>query len=142
MHRPPHDDHAPEADPAPTGTNASGGGAKTRIFLKDATGGGRFVETGAIVAIFSAENYSLVLLLDGERRLIRRPLQAWEQELPLDSFHRVHRTVIANLAHLERIERGREQKTLLYFRGLTRPLSVSRRRWKAFKSRVNPKGGG
>ncbi len=65
----------------------------------------RFIDLAAIGAIRSCENYTELLLLNGEKPLVLRSLKAWEDLLPEDSFVRVHRQTLVNLAHVRAIVR-------------------------------------
>lgn len=65
----------------------------------------RFIELAAIGAIRSCENYTELLLVNGEKPLVLRSLKAWEDLLPEDSFVRVHRQTLVNLAHVRAIVR-------------------------------------
>ena len=105
------------------------------IFLPGTGGGGRIVPAVDILAIVSAENYSEVLLQNGERWLLRRTMHAWEQVLPDAVFVRVHRCVIVNLQRIERIERNRDENTWVLLRGHARPFPVGRRVWPRLKAR-------
>ncbi len=107
------------------------------VFLRGAADGGRFVTIDHIVAIVSSENYSEVLLADGERWLIRKTMQAWEAMLPADTFIRVRRTAIVNLGCIERIERDANENTALVLRGVRTPLAAGRRAWPMLKARLH-----
>jgi two-component system LytT family response regulator len=65
----------------------------------------RFIELAAIGAIRSCENYTELLLLNGEKPLVLRSLKAWEDLLPEDAFVRVHRQTLVNLAHVRAVVR-------------------------------------
>jgi two-component system, LytTR family, response regulator len=121
--------HSPAEDRgAPTKLRAS-----DRVFLRGAAGAGRFTPLSEINAILSSENYSEVLLADGERWFIRRTLQAWEESLPPEIFQRVHRTAIVNLGAIERIERNDSEQTTLKLRSVRQPIAVSRRVWQQLR---------
>jgi two-component system LytT family response regulator len=107
-----------------------------KFFLKGTSGAGRFVFVREIHAIVSSENYSDVLLSNGERSLMRRTMRAWLALLPPEAFVRIHRTAIVNLHGIERIERNAEDSGLVWLRGLAQPLAVSRRLWPAFRQRA------
>lgn len=106
------------------------------IFLRGAAAGGRFVQIDHIVAVVSAENYTEVLLRDGERWCIRRTMQAWEKLLPADGFVRVRRTAIVNLHAIERIDRDGDENTSLILQGVREPFAVSRRMWTLLRQRL------
>lgn len=106
------------------------------VFLKGAAAGGRFAAIADIVAILSSENYSEVLLADGERWLVRKTMQQWEEMLPTGAFARVHRTAIVNLTCVERIDRTPTENTTLQLRGLRQILPISRRLWPEVKAQL------
>lgn len=112
-----------------------------RIFLRGAAGGGRFVAVGEIVAVVSLENYSEVLLADGERWLIRRTMNAWEHLLPRELFMRTHRTAIANLGFVVGVSRGRFiKRTTLTLRGVPTKIPVSRSAWPMLRVPLHERG--
>jgi two-component system LytT family response regulator len=86
-----------------------------------------FVKVGAIACILGAGDYSELVLPDGQRHLILRPLKEWERRLPEKQFVRIHRASIVNLEHVERVERDRIESFVLHVRGVPEPLRMSRR---------------
>jgi two-component system, LytTR family, response regulator len=65
---------------------------------------GDTVEVDEIVMIAGAQDYAEVSTTDGRKHLVRMSLAEFEQRLPDDSFVRVHRSTIINIAHLGRAE--------------------------------------
>jgi two-component system, LytTR family, response regulator len=57
-----------------------------------------------IVSIRGAQDYSEVCTVDTGTHLVRMSLAEFEKRLPADSFVRVHRSTIINIAHLGRAE--------------------------------------
>lgn len=100
-----------------------------RIFLRGASAGGRFVSVAKIVAIISSENYSEVLLEDGERWLVRKTMATWEKLLPPNIFMRVRRTAIINVHRIERIDRDDAEHTTLRLESVRESFRVGRRVW-------------
>jgi len=84
----------------------------------------------------SSENYSEVVLASGERTIVRRTMQTWEDILPLDPFVRIHRTAIVNLRYVERLEHKAGDSRKLWLRGVARPVPVSRRLWVELRTRL------
>ena len=78
-----------------------------------------------IVAIVGADDYVELRLLNGRRLLHAARLDRLETELPA-SFLRVHRSVIANLAHVQGYERDGGRGRLLMGEGEALPISRSR----------------
>jgi len=88
----------------------------------------RFVPLGAIVAVSAAGgNYTALHLEDGMHPLVRRTLKQWENILPESLFFRVHRSSIANLNRIKRIEKVDNGSWHLFLSSKTDPLEVSRR---------------
>ena len=56
-----------------------------------------------------------------------RPLKEWEERLPAKTFVRVHRAVIVNLDHVERVDRAGDDSFCVHLRGLSDPVPMSRR---------------
>jgi two-component system, LytTR family, response regulator len=96
--------------------------------LKLSAGTERFVFLDEIRLVTSSENYTGVVVgLAGERLLVRRTLQAWEETLPAAKFVRVHRRTIINLAHIRALQRSTESVFLLTLDGVAAPVHVSLR---------------
>ena len=78
-----------------------------------------------ITAIVGADDYAELRLTDGRRLLHAARLDRLEAELPA-SFLRVHRSVIANLAHVRGFQREGGRGRLLMLDGATLPISRNR----------------
>lgn len=90
---------------------------------------------GDIIAILGADDYA-ELRLSGARSLLHSArLDRLEAQLP-SAFLRVHRSVIANLAHVERLERDGSRWRLHMSEGA--PLPVSRARLAAVRDALDP----
>ena len=96
----------------------------------------RFAPVAEISLIVAAENYSEVLLKNGARVFLRRSLKAWEELLPSTHFARVHRTQIANLAHVVSYERDGDEHTRLILTGVPEAVVASRRLWSDIRVRL------
>lgn len=57
-----------------------------------------------IIHIQSEDVYSLVRIRTGEELLIRKSLTAWEKELNMQGFYRIHRKHIINMDYIEEYE--------------------------------------
>ncbi len=88
------------------------------------------VPLGDIVAVVGADDYVELRLTDGRRLLHAARLDRLEAELPA-SFLRVHRSVIANLAHVRGFERDGGRGRLLMREAS--PLPISRNRLSAVR---------
>ena len=78
-----------------------------------------------IVAILGADDYAELRLSGGRSLLHSARLERLETQLPA-GFVRIHRSVIANLAHVERLERDGARWRLHMSEGAALPVSRSR----------------
>ena len=87
-----------------------------------------FVLVRDVMAIEAQGDASTMILAP---QVVRKPsgksLREWEQRLPARHFVRIHRSTIVNLEHVERLERGSNASQQVYLRGMTEPLTMSRR---------------
>ncbi len=97
-----------------------------RVYLKGERQA-RFVRVAELSAIVASDNYTEVHVADGSHFLIRRSLKAWAALLPAASFLRVHRQILVNLAHVERIEAPASDTPSLHLRGVRQPIACSHR---------------
>lgn len=111
---------APDADPA-----AAPLAADDTVFVRT-DAGDHFVPVTAIAAVLSNLNYSDVCLRTGRRLFTRRTMKAWGDLLPLDTFVRVHRHALVNVACIERELRRSREALELAITGLRDPVAVSR----------------
>jgi len=110
--------------PAPTRETVT---YEDRLFLR--LGQERaFVRVRDIVAIEAdGDGSTLVLAPQMSRKPSAKSLREWEQRLPDRHFVRIHRSTIANLDYVERLEPWSHASQLVYLRGMTKPLTMSRR---------------
>lgn len=83
------------------------------------------VPLGDIVAVVGADDYVELQLTNGRKMLHAARLDRLEADLP-PGFLRVHRSVIANLAHVRGFERNGGQGRLLMDEGASLPISRNR----------------
>lgn len=97
----------------------------------------RLIAVDDVTTIDACENYTELKLASGERHLVRRTMQQWAALLPARQFARVHRGLIANLARIERMERGVNAATVVRFASAT-PASivVKRRHWAGLRRQL------
>jgi DNA-binding LytR/AlgR family response regulator len=88
-----------------------------------------------IVAVLGADDYAELRLAGGRSLLHAARLERLEAQLPA-SFVRVHRSAIANLAHVHRLERDGHRWRLVMDDGLALP--VSRTRLPAVREALDP----
>jgi len=80
-----------------------------------------------IASIKAARDHSEVTTADGKTTLVSRSLKGWESVLPVVHFLRVHRSLVVNVGHIERIEPWFNSSFRIYVKRVTEPLEVSRR---------------
>jgi two-component system LytT family response regulator len=105
-----------------------------RVFV-EAYGRSRFLPVASVVSITAEGDYSRIQTSDGERWLVLKSLREWERRLPAQHFARIHRSMIVNLACVERLESAFSRGYLVHLRGLTAPVPMSRRRATMLKTR-------
>lgn len=98
-----------------------------RLFV-EGHGRSRFLPVASVLSITAEGDYSQIQTSDGERWLVLKSLRAWERRLPRQHFARIHRSMIVNLACVERLESAVNRGYLVYLRGLASPVPMSRRR--------------
>ena len=86
-----------------------------------------FVRVRDIVAIEAEGDGSTLLLAQHGRKSSTKSLREWEQRLPDRHFVRIHRSTIVNLEYVERMEPWSHASQHVYLRGLTEPMTMSRR---------------
>jgi DNA-binding LytR/AlgR family response regulator len=96
--------------------------------------GVELVPTADILAVVGADDYVELRLAGGRRLLHAARLDGLEGQLP-PTFLRVHRSVIANLAHAQRLERDGDRWRLHLSEGA--PLPVSRSRQPALREALD-----
>jgi two-component system, LytTR family, response regulator len=113
------------AQPAPASREALSD--EDRLFLR--LGEQRaFVRVRDIMAIEAEGDGSrLILAPHVARRPSGKSLREWEQRLPDRQFVRIHRSTIMNLDYVERLESWSHASQRVYLRGLSEPLTISRR---------------
>lgn len=87
-----------------------------------------------IAFIQAADSYTDIHLVDGTVSTVRERLHAWELRLP-ESFFRIHRSTVVNLAHVTVLSHTPHGWTL-GLRCEPTPLPVSRRLARALRHRI------
>jgi two-component system LytT family response regulator len=105
-----------------------------RLFV-ESYGRSRFLPVSSVVSITAEGDYSQIQTSEGERWLVLKSLREWERRLPAQHFARIHRSMIVNLACVERLESAFSRGYLVHLRGLTAPVPMSRRRATLLKTR-------
>jgi two-component system, LytTR family, response regulator len=108
----------------------------SRLFLRlDEQMG--FLAVSQIRAVFADGDQACVLMHDGRRVRVRKPLREWVQRLPTQHFLQIHRGTLINLNDVLRVEAWSHGSYLVYLRGESEPLIMSRR----FSTRVRARLG-
>lgn len=95
--------------------------------LLELHGGWTFARVRDITQVTAEGNYSRVVLHDGRSALLRQTLASWAVRLPHRRFVRIHRSAIVNLDGVERIQSESPLSHLVFLRGVSAPLRMSRR---------------
>lgn len=86
-----------------------------------------FLKVCDISHIIAAGDYSEVFTRDKRKYLVEKPLREWEERLPEKHFLRIHRQAIVNLEEIEHLEPWFNRTFQVRLKGLSEPLTVSRR---------------
>lgn len=89
----------------------------------------QLVPVADLTAILAEQNYTIVWLSSGQRRLVRRPLKDWEESLAATDFMRIARDALVNLRHVVRYERTGDRGAHLWVTGRSEPARASFRHW-------------
>lgn len=97
----------------------------------------RILRADEIRLVAACENYTEVMLANGEHLFARRTMQEWAGLLPCGQFARAHRGLFVNLATVGRVERILTYGARLHFAGEVPPaVEVKRRHWPALRRRL------
>lgn len=81
----------------------------------------------SIVCINADAEYTELFLDDGTKVHLRKLIKVWEEMLPENSFIRVHKSIIVNLAFLQRIEKWFNNSYKIQLQKYPEPIISSRR---------------
>lgn len=96
----------------------------------------RMVRIASLLAVQAQGDFTSVTTSDQGVLRVAKPLKEWELRLPPKQFARVHRASIINLEFVERIVPLSGVASLVWVRGLGRPLIMSRRYAKHVRERL------
>ena len=96
------------------------------LFLR-VNGRMRFIKVRGIAAISASGNESTLWLAGGAQLTVRKGIGDWQHRLPKPWFTRIHRGAIVNLDYVDRLEDWSHASHLVYLRGFSEPLPMSRR---------------
>lgn len=77
--------------------------------------------------IQAESQYSNVFLTKKHNISVRKPLKDWESTLPEKHFLRIHRSILINLNHVEKIEKWFNHSLVVKMKGFEEPLPISQR---------------
>lgn len=86
-----------------------------------------FLKVDSIVMISSANDYTEIVINEGKRGLVSKPMREWESRLPEQCFARIHRSTIINLQYVDKIEDWFNYSYRIYLKGFEKPVVMSRR---------------
>jgi two-component system LytT family response regulator len=86
-----------------------------------------FLGVAHIRAVLADRDAAELLLVDGRRASVRKPLAEWAARLPGSHFLQIHRSTIVNLDHVDRVDEWSHGSYQVWLRGLPEPLVMSRR---------------
>lgn len=104
----------------------SGDGNKRTIFINDRTNP-RFVKINEVLAIEANAKYTFLYLQNEKKILFNKTLKAWENELPSNSFIRIHRSYIINHDYIEKIIPWFKKSFKVKLKGLENEFFISER---------------
>jgi two-component system LytT family response regulator len=97
----------------------------------------KFISVGSIKCIMAADVYSEILTRDGEKFLLLKSLNEWENRLPPKNFLRIHRSTIINLEFIEQVEKGVDYSHRVRLQGVVKAFAISRRCMAKLKDRLS-----
>jgi len=92
-----------------------------------------FLRINKILTIAAADDYSEIYTNDGNKKLVFKKMQEWEDRLPKQYFCRIHRSTIINISEIKNIVPWYNQSYHVHINGLKEPLTMSRRYFKKIK---------
>jgi two-component system LytT family response regulator len=96
----------------------------------------RFLRVRDIKCVRAADVYSEIFTAGGEKTLMLKPLNEWEERLPEKHFARIRRSTIINIEFVERVEKSFNYSFEVYLRGAGEPFMMSRRYAARLKDRM------
>ena len=96
----------------------------------------KFIKVGAIKCIRAADVYSEILTDEGEKFLLLKSLNEWENRLPAKNFLRIHRSTIVNLGFIAQVEKRLNHSHRIYLHGIVEAFAISRRYMAKLKDKL------
>jgi two-component system LytT family response regulator len=101
-------------------------------------GRAQFVPVAAVSCIRAADDYCELFLEDGRSALVLSSMRGWEARLPPGEFVRVHRSTILRFGAVEEMEPWSSGGFQVRLKGLSAPVTVSRRYASELRARLKP----
>ena len=96
----------------------------------------RIIRAREIRFVEAQGNYTLFYLEGDQTVLMTELMNHWERVLPKDLFHRVHRSLLLNLIHINGIQKMNRDEYQIFMKDLTRPISISRLAMQRLRMRI------
>lgn len=96
----------------------------------------RFLKVSAIVHIEANGDYTNLYLKEGDKGLVLKPMNEWEERLPEKYFCRIHRGSIINLDFVAKVEKWFNYSYRVYLNNIAEPITMSRRYAKKLKDKM------
>ena len=97
-----------------------------KIFI-NISGKPQMIKIGDIVFIKALGGYSEVCLTSGEKLSIHKLLKNWEDLLPENAFLRIHRSIMVNMNHIQKIEKCDKKSYKIFLRNTEEKFIISQR---------------
>lgn len=96
----------------------------------------KIIKTDSISAFFASNQYSIMLKSDGKSILLRKSLSEWENELPNNTFIRIHRATIINKNFIKEMRKNESGAYYISLKSYGERLPVSRSNFSKLKSLI------
>jgi len=97
----------------------------------------KFIKISSLLSISAAGDYSEIITREGQKGLVHKSMNEWEERLPENYFCRIHRSTIINLEYIEKIEEWFNHSFRVFLKGADSPYIMSRR----YASKIREKFG-
>lgn len=94
----------------------------------------KFIKISSIKYVQALNQYSKIVLDDGDSITLKRTLKTWEDKLPETMFVRIHRSYIINLNYIEKIEKWYNNTLRVHLKKVEEPFVISRNYAKKIKA--------
>jgi len=86
----------------------------------------RMVEAGEICAVEAEADYTHIFLADGNKALLRKRMNQWEEELPTPPFCKTSRRLLLNTQRIMKIVANDRESAEVHLQGIEKPFLLSR----------------